>query len=48
MPMVKRSGVRAMRMTVTAMKIFEVDGSLIAARDDETGHCNYEITVLED
>jgi hypothetical protein len=37
----------SLRGQPVAFRIFEADGSLIAARDDETGYCNYEIAVLE-
>jgi hypothetical protein len=36
----------SLRGQPVAFTIFEVDGSYIAARDDETGYCNYEISVL--
>ena len=29
-----------------SFRLFEVDGRYLAARDDETGYCNYEISVL--
>lgn len=29
-----------------ASRIFDVDGRYLAARDDETGYCNYEITTV--
>jgi hypothetical protein len=37
----------SLRGEPVAFTIYEVDGSYIAARDDETGYCNYEITVLK-
>ncbi len=37
----------SLRGQPVAFTIFEVDGSYIAARDDETGYCNYEIAVLK-
>jgi len=37
----------SLRGQPVAFTIFEVDGSYIAARDDETGYCNYEISVLK-
>ncbi len=30
-----------------SFRLFEVDGRYLAARDDETGYCNYEISVLD-
>jgi hypothetical protein len=37
---------RSIRGLPVSFQLFEVDGRYLAARDDETGYCNYEISVV--